>query len=693
MLYRMNSISTAAVAMRAKQARRLLTILLLIGFINPGPASPVLAQQAVSIKQIKEQIAVMEETDRKAEMSPDVRRLNAEFLRGRRAQLQALLTTRVNALRNYYFTIGKSLSAEEKQAVEKSIRDLEEELQQLELTKQANLAGEDAKVTQPSLTSDGQTRLATAISPSSSSGDSGNILYSSTSNNNENEQTNVASNALLQSECYPNAPPALIQEVRAAAQQIVDRRDPAEITSQFFQILFFVTAHAVSVDAVDVDQERRDLINRIEIKRLQEQTKRTDKQIGASARAEGSTTAAEKPGFAELLGFAIENGAVQKEVSGTTLSLSSSPYAFIVAAQGDTATAYKNYGYLSRVGISANFNIGNQDNVLANVRRKQLAEWSVRARLTPDRSARSREAEEIWNSISDQFAQPDLVLTGELATEFRSDAALAAKRREIEDRFLSPAFTVPANAVIQDTALTREQKIERIAKLILCQVKTDIFDQVRSGAFNMSAGTRDRLINRTLPRFEAALRAKEAAIKAFGDGLDRLSYKPVLTFAYTNKRDPASSDYSIFKLLYQKKSYEGMNIIANAGLSFYHKPNAVMNQQSVRDFAAAFSFEGNAGRSPFLSSDLDESRITFSLTGRYQRLLENRGVANKKADIAIAQFKLEFPLLTGFSLPFSVTYANATELIKEDHVRANFGFTIDTDKIFQVLKLNKLQKK
>ena len=209
---------------------------------------------------------------------------------------------------------------------------------------------------------------------------------------------------------------------------------------------------------------------------------------------------------------------------------------------------------------------------------------------------------------------------------------------------------MPANAVIKDTSLTREQKIGLIAKLILCQVKTDIFDQVRSGGFNIEAPTRDRILTQTLPQFKAALQAKEAAIKTFGDELDKLSYKPVLTFAYTNKRDPTSSDYSVLKMLYQKKSYEGMNIIANAGISFYHKPDPSMNQQSVRDFAAALSFEGNAGRSPFLSGDLDESRITFSFTGRYQRLLENRGITNKKADIAVAQFKLEIPLLTGFSL-------------------------------------------
>jgi len=34
------------------------------------------------------------------------------------------------------------------------------------------------------------------------------------------------------------------------------------------------------------------------------------------------------------------------------------------------------------------------------------------------------------------------------------------------------------------------------------------------------------------------------------------------------------------------------------------------------------------------------------------------------------------------TLPVSVSWASATELIKESHVRAHIGFTIDTDKLF-----------
>lgn len=525
-------------------------------------------------------------------------------------------------------------------------------------------------------------------------------LYQAPAMNGQGPQGTGSTTILVDSTCYPDAPDALKIQALAAAQAIVRashdpsesvrRNAPSEISSGFFSLLFFAIAHAVSRDA-DLTLLHDDLVDRLEVKRLQAQLKRTDKQIGASARAEGSTSAAERPGFVDLLGFAIEHGAIQKEVNGTTLTLSSSPYALIAAGQGDTATTYQNYGYLSRIGVSASFNISNQDNVLANATRNQLTEWNARARLTPDRTMRSQSAEEIWESIRQGFAQPVLVISRETATQFQSDVQLEATRRDIVGRFLSPVFTTPVSAVLQDTALDDQQKMQEIARLILCQVKTDIFDAVRSGALRIDQNTRERIINVTIPAYAAALRAKEAAVKSFEDQLEALSYKSVVTLAYTNKRETMGSDYSVLKLLFEKKAHEGFSLIANAGVSLYHNPDRQMNQQRIRDFAAALSFEGRAGRSPFLTEELDESQIIFSFTGRYQRMLENRGVQDKKADIAVAQFKLEIPFFSGITIPLSVTYANATELIKEDHVRANFGFSVDADKIFKVLKLKSVK--
>jgi len=41
---------------------------------------------------------------------------------------------------------------------------------------------------------------------------------------------------------------------------------------------------------------------------------------------------------------------------------------------------------------------------------------------------------------------------------------------------------------------------------------------------------------------------------------------------------------------------------------------------------------------------------------------------------------------SGLKIPFSLTFANRTELVREKEVRANFGFTFDLDTIFAKFK-------
>jgi hypothetical protein len=166
-----------------------------------------------------------------------------------------------------------------------------------------------------------------------------------------------------------------------------------------------------------------------------------------------------------------------------------------------------------------------------------------------------------------------------------------------------------------------------------------------------------------------------------------LDDKFVSSFAYTNIRpQDGSSSYSVFKGLYLQKAFSPMKMLANAEVSVYNKPNPALNQQRIRDFLFALSFEGSAGRSPFISNELDQSPITFSFTGSYQRLLENTAGPNRKADLGSAQFKLDLPVFTGFTLPLSLSYINATEERNKSGFRFNFGFGLDTDKLAALLR-------
>jgi hypothetical protein len=124
-----------------------------------------------------------------------------------------------------------------------------------------------------------------------------------------------------------------------------------------------------------------------------------------------------------------------------------------------------------------------------------------------------------------------------------------------------------------------------------------------------------------------------------------------------------------------------MQLTVNISGSLYHHPSPSKNQDTFRDFTGSVELLQKIGRSPFLRDPANKDQISLSFSGRYQRMPENQGIPGKKADIAVAGGKFEIPVAPGVSFPISVTYANATELIKEAHVSGNFGITFDLDKL------------
>src|SRR5204863_6794651 len=119
----------------------------------------------------------------------------------------------------------------------------------------------------------------------------------------------------------------------------------AGLTGVYPYMMFFTVADAVVVDGIDKAPANN--IRTVERLQYLGETGRTDKQVGASARSAGSTSAIEKPGFARLLGFAVESGAILQDVSNSTLTLSTSPYILYTMNGGDTVENYNRAGFLN----------------------------------------------------------------------------------------------------------------------------------------------------------------------------------------------------------------------------------------------------------------------------------------------------------------------------------------------------------
>jgi hypothetical protein len=127
-------------------------------------------------------------------------------------------------------------------------------------------------------------------------------------------------------------------------------------------------------------------------------------------------------------------------------------------------------------------------------------------------------------------------------------------------------------------------------------------------------------------------------------------------------------------------------VTINFAGSVYPNPVASLNEQTFRGGTAATTLQWDLGKSPFLGSTVDKSQITLELSGQYQRLQENAGQAGKKADLALGNLKLEFPISSGVSFPLSITVANSSEQIKETYAKGNFGISFDLDKLAALLK-------
>jgi hypothetical protein len=122
-----------------------------------------------------------------------------------------------------------------------------------------------------------------------------------------------------------------------------------------------------------------------------------------------------------------------------------------------------------------------------------------------------------------------------------------------------------------------------------------------------------------------------------------------------------------------------LDLTANAGISFYNSPSSSLKQSKTRDFFGSLDLQGSSNN-PFRVNLKDLSKFTYSFSARLERMKETR------TNITSVQFKIEIPIASALSLPFSVSYANRTELINEKEIKGHFGLSLDLDKLFAITR-------
>jgi hypothetical protein len=482
---------------------------------------------------------------------------------------------------------------------------------------------------------------------------------------------------------YASAPGILKDLVNGLAADILSQNNPDVAAQAGPQMVLYAVFDAAS-------PKSSEMLRDLESYHYLGETARTDKQLAGSASSQGAVSGLEKPGFAQLLGFALEHGGINKINDGTNLTLSTSLYSLYAIKNGDTAANYASAGFLNRVGLSATFAVDDQTNELANARRNNLSEWSARVRLFGDRSTRSP----AFRRVFDEKVRP--LIRARLRTLGRAIEELANKNPKygtLEDNTLDtlPDEVRSRMACANFASASDAQKQSILADVILGRLRTQVYEPVSRQQFALGADEIARIESDYLPNLKQALDNLVLADKIIKDAFDDLQKGPLATFAYTNHRIPTGSDYSEAKFLFdQEKGFMGpLKLSGNLAMSLYNSPDSRLNQKRIRDFAAALSFEGTSD-SPFTEGE-NRSKITYSFVGRYQRFFENRNRPNRTPDIGELQFVTEIPLFKGLSLPLSVTYSSATEEEKKQGFRFNFGTRFDMDKLLEILRATSKQ--
>ena|SRR6266568_978536 len=476
---------------------------------------------------------------------------------------------------------------------------------------------------------------------------------------------------------YADAPPLLTDIVTRDATDISRGENNGAIASVAKMILYS------TLDSASPTSSK--LLRDLEPYQYLSETARTDKQLGASPTSEGSVSAIEKPGFARLLGFAIEHGAINKKNDGTNLTLSTSLYSLYTINRGDTAETYSKAGILNRVGVFATFAVTDTTSDLANARRNNLSEWSLKARLFGDRSTRSSKFQKFWRGKIEPLIDARLVALGKPLEDLTTNNPAYRGLRIQAGNCLRDAVRNRRQDADYKAATTEAERVTMLTAAMLGVLRTNVYDRIKSGQFILADDIINKIETQYVPNLKATLENLKGAGGLVEKQLQDLNTGPLGTFAYTNHRIPSGSDYSEGKFLFEqdKSFFRPLKLTGNFGLSFYNRPDPTLKQEKLRDISAALSFEGTS-KSPFTEAE-NRSKITYSFVGRYERLFENRRMAQRKPDIGTFQFVMEIPFFRGLSLPLSASYAN-TEEEKKKHFRFNFGMRLDTDKLFELLK-------
>lgn len=390
---------------------------------------------------------------------------------------------------------------------------------------------------------------------------------------------------------------------------------------------------------------------------------RGDQQLSAPSGTGSSTTVAEKAGIADLLAIAIDRGAIQKKSSGTSVTLSTTPYGVRTAfGMPDNDTNWKLNRWQRKLSFSSTFS--SEDVAKGDFSSFEGAE--VKYVVLGNRSGR------------------DLVLQGKQELDFVTTFINNADKFEYtectqpligslgEQRAPQPAHNdVPESGIGEQALKALPAKgFDPTTKTALDAIFAD---------YDPDPATRV-ILQRCVTALDRQSKADESArthlttiTKAYLKSANKLQ----LSVAGLFQRDPTLSDFYEFKVLTDYNPSAGStsggeqtSMTANLnGQVDFNSHRSTSSGTSIHQLRS-WSVEGAANTPRILNQKLD---ATLSVKGTRAK---DAGARTS----AIAQAKVNLHINGTLTLPIGISYANReTDTIKKG-LQFNIGFNALLDK-------------
>lgn len=454
-------------------------------------------------------------------------------------------------------------------------------------------------------------------------------------------------------------------------------------------------------------------------------TSQTSNQVSATSTASGTTSAVEKTAITQLLGIAVQNGAINNNVTGNTMTLSTSAYGILTGFGliDDTSATYQDFGLFPRLGASATFNLTSptsgtsaaSTDSLAGATRRQVSQWQVKLTIK-DTTSRSPKVGQIYRERLMGYLATDQAVVNDLSSRSMVQITFPLKQKMTEDiRSAQPsqawlAVVTEAKKNPDCTQAATPDPCSSLENAILTWASGWAIPE----AMALKPGLQTALANYAKDVAAAAVTGQRfqtevANLQKGWNGAFTFGEQYPVASATTTKSGTTTPSAPVYLIAGSSVSWQKEKSLptgagtanttdplkgfqswtTNFNGSFYPNPLASLNEQAFRGATVSTELAWNLGRSAFLSDVNDKSEITFAMSGQYQRLEENKDKSGKRPDLVLGNFKLEIPIAAGVSFPLSFTVANASELVKETYVKGNFGITFDLSKLAPLLSAKK----